>query len=146
MIQQYRVKKNDYLYAGMTNRNKNIDSLIERVLLIFFFLFILSVSSSDSNSQTDTSTITFEQVTNIDNSAILTKPVDILSYNISIESCELINSKIRNSKFDIDFSNNTTNLKLKSEGLKFFNIKPKLIKSSLIHFANSCKKEYPLIS
>lgn len=130
----------------MKKESENIDFWIGRIIILFFFFFLMSFSNRDSNSQIDNSTLLIEQFADIHNSAILIEPVSFPNYDISLVDCELYDKEINDINFGLWISNNTINQQFKSEELRFFTFKPRLIKLRLITLKASSNEDYLLIS
>ena len=129
----------------MTNKNENTGFWIGRVLMIFFFLFVLSFSENDSVSQLDAQIISIEEVGNVNNSAVPVEPLHFTDYNISLENCVHYNLKPQNA-FDLRFSNNQINQQFKLERLKFYQLKPELLRLKIVHLKLSSSEEFLQIS
>lgn len=130
----------------MTNKNNDINFWIVRFLMILLFFLLLSFSNNESKSKIDSCSVSFEQVDDYKNPAIFIKPVSFPNHNICLEICEHCAIKSQNIIFNLWIYNNRISQQIKIEELRFYQFRPNLLKTLLIHLQLASHEDYQLIS
>jgi len=127
----------------MNNKNKNIDLWTGRFFIIIFFLFVLSFWDSDSKA--DSNSISIEQNVAIDDFAILIKTTEYSSNNNFPTISKFLCLNDNSSQANDWFINKAINQQFKYQKIRFFNVKPKLLRIYSSNLICNSEEDYLLI-
>ena len=128
----------------MNNKNENIDLWTGRFFIIIFFLFVLSFWDSDSKA--DSNSISIDQIVVVDNSAILVKTTDYTSNNDYPANSKFLCINANNSQANDRFTNKAINQQFKHQKLRFFKVKPNLLRIYSSNLISNSEDDYFMIS
>lgn len=128
----------------MNNKNENIDLWTGRFFIIIFFLFVLSFWGSGSKADSNSNSI--DQIVVVDNSAILVKTTDYTSNNDYPANSKFLCINVNNSQANDRFINKAINHQFKHQKLRFFKVKPKLLRIYSSNLISNSEEDYFMIS
>lgn len=128
----------------MNNKNENIDLWTGRFFIIIFFLFVLSFWGSGSKADSNSNSI--DQIVVVDNSAILVKTTDYASNNNYPANSKFLCINANNSQANDRFINKAINHQFKYQKLRFFKVKPKLLRIYSSNLISNSEEDYFMIS
>jgi hypothetical protein len=130
----------------MIVKNENIDIWIGRAFILISFFLMLSLANNSFGSSSHCKDISYEQVVNINSSAILFESNSTPDYIHSFEYCICFYIESWKDNFNLVNYNKIVSRQIKTEEVRFNEFKPKLLRLLVSYLQYLSIEDYLLIS